>query len=110
MPKFQKLHDFLWETLYGECCGITSIKPTFDLIQTLKDILNLDDEADAARRTRLLKLAGDYAYKALMRKEYFMGSVMHLTEICIALRTAPRVEIMNIFETIGTDRRGTKSK
>lgn len=110
MPKFHRLHDFLWNSLYNQCCGITSIKPSFDLIQTLKEILGLDDEGDAERRARLLKISGDSAYKALVQKQYFMGSVMHLTEICIALRRAPRVEILNIFETVGTNSRSTKSK
>lgn len=106
MPNFTRIHGYLWDSLFKQMCGIVSIKATFDLIDTITEILQYP--SDEPERVILLDLTSERAYRALLQHEFHQGSVMYLTEICIALRKQPRTEIMTIFENV-TDNPNTKT-
>ncbi|KAF7268531.1 hypothetical protein GWI33_018404 [Rhynchophorus ferrugineus] len=44
--------------------------------------------------------ASERAYRDLSQDQFHQGSIMHLTEICIALRRSPGDEIFTIFENV----------
>ncbi|XP_076262614.1 uncharacterized protein LOC143197768 [Rhynchophorus ferrugineus] len=97
-PKFRTIHEFLWESLFNQMCCIINVKPTFVLIDTLRVILHLHD--DQIQKDNLLTIASERAYRDLSQDQFHQGSIMHLTEICIALRRSPGDEIFTIFENV----------
>lgn len=103
MPKFDIIHGLLWHSLCNQICGVACIKASLDLIGTLKDILQLPD--DEENRANLLTLMSECAYRDLKQNNLMAGSVMSLTEVCIALKRPPRNEILVIFENVMDDPR-----
>ncbi|KAH1029426.1 hypothetical protein HUJ05_002672 [Dendroctonus ponderosae] len=102
-PKFNIIHGLLWNSLFKQICGVTSIKASFDLIDTLNEILHLPN--DEEQRVTLLTLISECAYRDLKQNDLMAGSVMTLTEVCIALKRPPRNEILVIFENVMDDPR-----
>uniref|UniRef100_A0AAR5P0Z3 Condensin complex subunit 1 C-terminal domain-containing protein n=1 Tax=Dendroctonus ponderosae TaxID=77166 RepID=A0AAR5P0Z3_DENPD len=102
-PKFNIIHGLLWNSLFKQICGVTSIKASFDLIDTLNEILHLPN--DEEQRVTLLTLISECAYRDLKQNDLMAGSVMTLTEVCIALKRPPRNEILVIFGNVMDDPR-----
>ncbi|XP_050314430.1 uncharacterized protein LOC126748930 [Anthonomus grandis grandis] len=101
--KFHTIHAYLWHGLYSEESHIANIKPSLGLIDLLREILQLPDETQ--RKQDLLLLASERAYKDVTRDQFFLGSVMHLTELCIALKAAPSDQLLIIIVNVMLDPR-----
>ncbi|CAG9759314.1 unnamed protein product [Ceutorhynchus assimilis] len=102
VDKFLILREKIWISLIKQTCGLRNIRICFVLIDTLKDLVEEEDEEH--RKNNVLSIASAMAFKAFSEQAYYDGSVLYLTEFAIALKKEPPPNFMALFERMVYER------
>ncbi|KAL1493324.1 hypothetical protein ABEB36_011399 [Hypothenemus hampei] len=98
LRKFRIIHTNLWNMLIKQLCPVSCVKSFLELVRILRNILGLPN--DDAHKENLLTYVSECAYRSLRQNHISVGSIMHLTELCVTFKKLPPNQIILYFEQI----------
>ncbi|KAJ8941247.1 hypothetical protein NQ314_010445, partial [Rhamnusium bicolor] len=88
----------IMDGLFQQSFPVPSVKPAYDLFQTIRRILKLPK--DEEKLNHLLNVTSERAYRRLHLRETGDNSVfMYLNEVCLLLRKLPSEGVLRLLES-----------